>query len=65
MDKYIRVSDLNKEKPTVLTGEEIADNVRGSGKWSYNYNGTPICDKCGAANKSGKNFCTYCGAKER
>ena len=64
MEKYVRVNEINKDHPTIYTGEEIADIVRGSGKWNYNYNGMPICDRCGAANKNGKNFCTYCGAKQ-
>jgi hypothetical protein len=63
MEKYVRVSDIGKDKPAVYTAEEIADSVRGAGKWEYD-GGKCVCFKCGCVNRDGKRFCTYCGAKE-
>ena len=62
MEKYVRVSAMNKEHPTVYTAEEIADSVRGVGEWVWDgsrYN----CPICGCGSKDGGRFCKFCGAR--
>lgn len=63
MEKFVRVSDIGKDKPAIYTAEEIADNVRGVGRWIWD-GSHYICDKCGCKSREGKRFCGYCGARE-
>ena len=62
MEKFIRVSDINKEKYNVLTAEEIADSVRGVMYWEWN-GVNFICTKCGCASRENSRFCKFCGAR--
>ena len=62
MEKYIRVSEMNKDRPAVFTAEEIADNVRGVGKWIWNGDKF-ICPVCACGSRDGRRFCQYCGAR--
>ena len=64
MEKYVRVNELNKDKPTVYTAEEIADAVRGVDEWVWN-GSIYVCGRCGCGARDPKNFCGYCGSRNR
>ena len=64
MEKYIRVSELSKDKPTVYTADEIADIVRGVGVW-VKVGDKWACNNCGCYSRDPKNFCGYCGSRNK
>lgn len=64
MEKYVRVSDLNKDTPAVYTAEEIADMYRGIGVW-VKVGDKIYCPNCGCASRDPKKFCTYCGSRNK
>lgn len=62
MEKFIRVSDINKDHAPIFTAEEIADRTRGVGVWVEN-GGKVICSNCGCGSRERSEFCKYCGAR--
>lgn len=64
MEKFIRVSDMNKDHAPVYTAEEIADNARGVASWMWNGE-MFICTNCGSGSRDDKRFCKYCGSRNR
>ena len=64
MEKFIRVSDINKDHAPVYTAEEIADSYRGVGSWVWNGD-VFLCTSCGCGSKDDKRFCKYCGSRNR
>lgn len=63
MEKYVRASDVGKDRAKVFTAEEIADNVRGVGRWFYN-GSVYLCENCGCGSKDKSRYCKYCGARK-
>lgn len=61
MEKFIRVSDKDKDAPAVFTAEDIANNYRGVGVWVWN-EGKWDCSKCGCTSRDRSAFCKYCGS---
>lgn len=62
MEKYVRVSEMKKDHPTVFTAEEIADSVRGVGSWMWD--GVRFtCPVCRCGSKDGGRYCKFCGAR--
>lgn len=62
MEKYIRVSDLGKDKPKIATAEEIADAVRGVGEWVWN-GANYVCTHCLCGSRENSRFCKFCGSR--
>lgn len=64
MEKFIRVSDINKDHAPVYTAEEIADMYRGVGTW-VQVGDKWACTECGCGSRDPKRFCGYCGARNK
>ena len=62
MEKYIRVSDINKDHAPIFTAEEIADKTRGVGTW-VQVGDKWVCTNCGCGSRERSEFCKYCGAR--
>lgn len=62
MEKFVRVSDIGKDRPTVYTAEEIADVFRGVGVW-VKVGDKYVCNNCGCGSRDPKKFCGYCGSR--
>ena len=61
MEKYIRVSDINKDHAPVYTAEEIADNYRGAEGWEWD-GSKYVCKKCRCKTADYGRFCKFCGS---
>ena len=62
MEKYVRVSEMNKDHPVVFTAEEIVDNARGVGSWMWN-GANFVCSNCICGSRESSRFCKFCGAR--
>ena len=61
MEKFIRVSDINKDHAPVYTAEEIANSFRGVGVWVKNGDKWD-CGHCGCTSRDRSEFCKFCGS---